>query len=78
MHFGFESSKFQPYLTLALGANEVTPLQLAQAYSVFANGGYLINPYIISTITDNSGNILAKTAVIDLKNLRGSEKVYVH
>jgi len=62
-HFGFDSSQFKPYLTIGLGANEVTPLQLAAAYAVFANGGYLVNPYIISTITDDSGKVLAKTAV---------------
>jgi penicillin-binding protein 1A len=67
-HFGFDKKQFQPYLTLSLGANEVTPLQLAEAYAVFANGGYLVNPYIISSITDDSGNVLAKTAVVDIKN----------
>ncbi len=63
--FGFDKQHFQPYLTLALGVNEVTPIQMAQAYSVFANGGYLVSPYIITTITDNDGKILAKTAVPD-------------
>ena len=51
---------------MALGANEVTPLQLAEAYAVFANGGYLVNPYIINTITDNDGKVLAKTATPDI------------
>ncbi|MBY0379258.1 MAG: transglycosylase domain-containing protein, partial [Burkholderiales bacterium] len=37
--FGFDKNQFQPYLTMVLGANEVTPLQLAEAYAVFANGG---------------------------------------
>jgi penicillin-binding protein 1A len=64
--FGFDKSQFQPYLTIGLGANEVTPLQLAQAYAVFANGGYVVNPYIINTITDDSGKILAKTAVPEI------------
>lgn len=64
--FGFDKNQFQPYLTMALGANEVTPLQLAEAYAVFANGGYLVNPYIINTITDNDGKVLAKTATPDI------------
>lgn len=64
--FGFNQSQFQPYLTMALGANEVTPLQLADAYAVFANGGYLVQPYIIETITDSSGNVLAKTNTPDI------------
>ena len=65
--FGFNKSQFQPYLTMALGANEVTPMQIAQAFSVFANGGYLIQPYLIKTISDNKGNILAKTEPIAIQ-----------
>lgn len=64
--FGFNKSQFQPYLTMALGANEVTPMQMAQAYAVFANGGYLVQPYLIKTISDNKGNILAKTDPVDI------------
>lgn len=56
--FGFDPDKNPPYLTLALGAGAVTPLQLAGAYAVFANGGYKINPYLISKITDNTGKTL--------------------
>ncbi|MEN9946417.1 MAG: hypothetical protein RLZZ293_803 [Pseudomonadota bacterium] len=62
--FGFSESQFQPYLTMALGANEVTPIQMAQAYGVFANGGYLVEPYFIDRITDNKGKLLAKTQPI--------------
>ena len=53
--FGFDAAKNPPYLTLALGAGSVTPLQMATAYSVFANGGYLIKPYLISYIADSDG-----------------------
>lgn len=56
--FGFDPAKNPPYLTLALGAGAVTPLQLAGAYAVFANGGYKVNPYLISKITDNNGKTL--------------------
>ncbi|MCM0043146.1 MAG: penicillin-binding protein 1A [Burkholderiaceae bacterium] len=56
--FGFDPDKNPPYLTLALGAGAVTPLQLAGAYAVFANGGYKINPYLISKISDNTGKTL--------------------
>lgn len=59
--FGFDADKNPPYLTLALGAGNVTPLQMAGAYSVFANGGYKVNPYLISKITDSNGKILSKT-----------------
>lgn len=59
--FGFVPEKNPPYLTLALGAGAVTPLQMAAAYSVFANGGYKVNPYLISKITDSNGQVLVQT-----------------
>lgn len=57
--FGFIPEKNPPYLTLALGAGAVTPLQMAGAYAVFANGGYKVNPYLISKITDADGKVLS-------------------
>ena len=58
--FGFDADKHPPYLTLALGAGSVTPWQMARAYSVFANGGYRIDPYLIEKIVDDRGNLLAQ------------------
>jgi penicillin-binding protein 1A len=58
--FGFLPEKNPPYLTLALGAGAVTPLQMAGAYAVFANGGYKVNPYIIAKITDADGKVIAQ------------------
>ena len=58
--FGFDPKLHPPYLTMALGAGNVTPLQMAQAYSVFANGGYRVPAYFIERIEDNRGNILAQ------------------
>ena len=58
--FGFEAEKHPPYLTLALGAGSVTPWQMARAYGVFANGGFLVDPYIIDRIVDDRGNLLAQ------------------
>ena len=65
--FGFEAEKHPAYLTMALGAGSVTPLQMASAYSVFANGGYRVNPMLITRITDNKGRVLQQSppAVID-------------
>ncbi len=60
-HFGFEAEKHPAYLTMALGAGSVTPMQMATAYSEFANGGYRINPYLISKITDQKGKVLVET-----------------
>jgi penicillin-binding protein 1A len=58
--FGFDAAKNPPYLTLALGAGNVTPLQMASAYSVFANGGYKINPYLITKVTDGNGTLMSQ------------------
>lgn len=76
--FGFDPAKHPPYLTMALGAGSVTPLQMLQGYSVFANGGYRVTPYFIERIEDAHGKILRKTqpvvanenaqAVIDVRN----------
>lgn len=56
--FGFDSKKLPRNLSLALGSGEVTPIELARAYAVLANGGYLINPYLITRITDSHGQVL--------------------
>jgi penicillin-binding protein 1A len=58
--FGFDADKNPPYLTLALGAGAVTPLQMAGAYAVFANGGYKVSPYLIAKVTDSTGRVLAQ------------------
>ena len=54
--FGFDPKLHPPYLTMALGAGNVTPLQMASAYSVFANGGFRIQPYFIERIEDQRGS----------------------
>lgn len=76
--FGFEKEKHGPYLTMALGAGSVTPMQLLAGYSVFANGGYSIAPYFIQRIEDSQGKILEQAdpvkagsnaeRVIDVRN----------
>jgi penicillin-binding protein 1A len=59
--FGFDPSRHPPYLTMALGAGSVTPLQLAAAYSVFANTGYRVTPYLIDKVYDGSGKLLMES-----------------
>jgi penicillin-binding protein 1A len=76
--FGFEADKHPPYLTMALGAGSVTPLQMLTGYSVFANGGFRVTPYFIQRIEDARGNVLSKASpviagegaeqVIDVRN----------
>jgi penicillin-binding protein 1A len=59
--FGFEEEKHPPYLTMALGAGSVTPMQMATAYSVFANGGYRVNPWLITKVSEQKGKVLVQT-----------------
>lgn len=59
--FGFEPEKHPPYLTMALGAGSVTPMQVATGYAVFANGGYRVNPWLITRITDQKGKPLVES-----------------
>ncbi len=76
--FGFDKEKHGPYLTMALGAGSVTPMQLMAGYSVFANGGYSITPYFIQRIEDSQGKVLEQAdpvkaginaeRVIDVRN----------
>jgi len=56
--FGFEGARWPKNYTMALGTGAVTPLQMAGAYAVFANGGYKITPYLIAKIEDANGSVL--------------------
>ncbi len=60
--FGFDPARHPPYLTMALGAGGVTPLQLAAAYGVFANGGYGVKPYLIDKVYDKDGRLLMQAS----------------
>lgn len=56
--FGFQAEHHPAYLTMALGAGSVTPMQMAGAYAVFANGGYRVKPYLVTRVTDDKGGTL--------------------
>ncbi|MDE2431849.1 MAG: PBP1A family penicillin-binding protein [Burkholderiales bacterium] len=56
--FGFDVDKQPNNLTLALGAGSTTPMQMAGAYSVIANGGLTVKPVVIRRITDADGKTL--------------------
>jgi len=70
--FGFDADKHPPYLTMALGAGSVTPWQQLIGYSVFANGGYRIEPHVVREIDDSKGTVLARfeSPVAGDENLR--------
>jgi len=71
--FGFDKEKVGPYLTMALGAVSVTPLQMLGGYSVFANGGYRVTPYLIQRVEDGQGNIISQATPIEAG--KGAEQV---
>ena len=72
--FGFDPARQPPYLTLALGAGSVTPMQMATGYTAFANDGKLATPYLITRVVDQQGRVLSQTTpekprqVIDPRN----------
>jgi len=65
--FGFETGKHPKNYTLALGTGAVTPLQMVGAYTVFATGGYKVDPYVIAKITDASGKVIFETPTPAIK-----------
>lgn len=62
--FGFAAKDHPPYLTMALGAGSVTPWQMVGAYSIFANGGYRVQPYLIAKIMDAQGKVIEQAKPI--------------
>ena len=60
-NFGFDAKKLPRNLSLSLGSANLTSYDLARAHAVFANGGFLINPYFIDSIQDADGNIIEQS-----------------
>jgi penicillin-binding protein 1A len=71
--FGFDPKLHPAYLTMALGAGSVTVLDMAAAYSVFANSGYRVTPYFITRIEDINGKVLAKAQPVQAA--QGAQRV---
>ena len=65
--FGFEKSRLPADLSLSLGTASLSPLKNAAAYSVFANGGKVVEPYFIEKIFDRSGNLVFEREKIKLE-----------
>ena len=59
--FGFDAEKHPPYLTMALGAGSVTPMQMVVGYSTFANGGYRVNPWLVTKVSEQRGKVLVES-----------------
>ncbi len=64
--FGFNKDELPSNLSLSLGSGEITPWQQASSYSVFANGGYKVEPYFIERIEDAEDNVLFKANPIQV------------
>ena len=79
--FGFDEEKHPAYLTMALGAGSVTPMQLATGYAVFANGGYRVQPHLITRIADHKDRVLvdspAPTQVDDTQRAISARNAFV-
>jgi penicillin-binding protein 1A len=60
--FGFDRASLPTNLTLALGTVQVTPLELAAGYAVFANGGFRVQPYFIDRIENAAGQVVWRAA----------------
>ena len=56
--FGFDLKSIPLGLSMVLGTAEVSPLQMAKAYAVFANGGFRIEPYLIQRIETAAGEVI--------------------
>ena len=59
--FGIDKNKVPRNLSIALGTHAMTPLEVVQGYSVFANGGYKVEPYFVDRVEDADGNLLHQT-----------------
>ncbi|MEN9891440.1 MAG: penicillin-binding protein [Pseudomonadota bacterium] len=78
--FGFEAAQHPAYLTMALGAGSVTPMQMASAYSVFANGGLATAPLLVTAIHDSRGRSLMRApppAVDDSRRVIDARNAFV-
>ena len=56
--FGFDTGEMPSDLSLALGSHALTPMEIARGYATFANGGFLIKPYVLDKVIDRDGNII--------------------
>ena len=75
--FGFDPEDMPRNLTLALGTNSVTPIQLASGFATFANGGYGIKPYFIDHITDDNDKELYRANTPSLERVIPPENAYL-
>ena len=74
---GIDSAKLDPVPSICLGVTDISPYDMAGAFSTFANKGYWIEPSYLTRIEDKNGNILAEFGAKDIKQIMTEEKAYV-
>ena len=73
--FGFDAEALPPNLTMALGSATLTPLQVAEAYAVFANGGYRVRGYLVDRVLDAGGNEVQRAEPAHVPSVESSGPV---
>ena len=74
---GIDSAKLEPYPSICLGVTDISPFDMAGAFSTFANKGYWVEPTYITRIEDKNGNILAEFSPQKIRQVLTEEKAYV-
>lgn len=74
---GIDSAKMDPYPSICLGVTDISPFDMAGAFSTFANKGYWNEPTYLTRIEDKNGNILAEFGTTEIKQIMTEEKAYV-
>lgn len=74
---GIDSAKLDPVPSICLGVTDISPFDMAAAFSTFANKGYWIEPTYLTRIEDKNGNILAEFSPNSIKQIMTEEKAYV-
>ena len=59
-HFGFNEADLPPNLSMSLGTASLAPLSIARGYAAFANGGFLVKPWLVDEVKDRSGKVIFK------------------
>jgi penicillin-binding protein 1A len=77
LKFGFTPERIPPYLTMALGAGEVTPLQLVRAYATFASGGMEPKPYFLESIKDQNDKLLETFQSAPVERVIDARNAYI-
>ncbi len=75
--FGFDANQLPHGLSLALGSGLSTPLQVARAYAVFANGGYLVSPHLIEKIVDQKASVIFEANSSEAPRVISEQNAYL-